>query len=326
MPSDLSSIATAEHLDFEWEQLTLAGTLHLPIGAHRGSGRPPAVVLLQGSGPADRDSGGFFPPIRQAFLKRGLATFAFDKPGCGTSTGDWRRYGLEARAGQAEAALSLVRAHGAVDGQQVGVFGHSQGGWLAQMLAARQPDLAFAVANSGPSIGVAQQNRYGWEHTLRRQGVPDSEIVEAVAFVDAVQIAAAGGEGYESVERRLLRASREKPWSGYLTIENAEDWAEVRLWATEPYDPIDSLRQIRCPFLAVFGALDPLLPAWRSARDAGDALAVAGNRDESSRALEDRSEASGAPAEPCAKRRCTPAHPAVLQFTTVNTLGNAVVS
>jgi hypothetical protein len=66
---------------------TLAGTLHLPASA----GPLLAVLMLQGSCAADRNSGDFFPPIRRAFLSRGLAVYAFDKPGLVESSGDWRR-------------------------------------------------------------------------------------------------------------------------------------------------------------------------------------------------------------------------------------------
>ena len=60
--------------------------------------------MMQGSGPADRDGNGYFPHIRDTFLSRGLATFAFDKPGIGASMGDWRDYALRGRAKQAVAA------------------------------------------------------------------------------------------------------------------------------------------------------------------------------------------------------------------------------
>jgi len=96
---------------FAWGDVRLAGTLHLPA-----SPPPhPAVVMLQGSGPADRDSGGYFPPIRDAFLSRGIATFSFDKPGIGGSSGDWRQYDLADRTGQALTAIAAMRAHDAID-------------------------------------------------------------------------------------------------------------------------------------------------------------------------------------------------------------------
>ncbi|WP_367281743.1 alpha/beta hydrolase family protein [Ilumatobacter sp.] len=174
------AVATPEQIDiqFAWGGLALAGSLHLPSGA----GPHPAVVMAQGSGPADRDSGGYFEPIRRTFLDRGIATFAFDKPGCGASTGDWRHYGLAGRADQTVAALDLTRNHAAVDPERVGIWGHSQGGWLVQMLAGRPIELAFAIASSAPTIGVQDQILYDVEHTLRDHDHGDRDVGDALAL------------------------------------------------------------------------------------------------------------------------------------------------
>jgi pimeloyl-ACP methyl ester carboxylesterase len=259
---------TQRELAFTWRGLTLAGTLHLPAAPPP----HPAVLMLQGSGPEDRDSGDYFPAIRAAFLSRGIAAYAFDKPGIGESTGDWRRYGLYDRADQAIAALALLRQHPAIDGERAGIWGHSQGGWLVQILAARLPGLAFAIANSGPGISLHAQNLYGVEHTMRAAGKPEGEIARAVAFIDALDAAAARGDDYATVERSLLAPAREEPWNTYLTIESEADWGLMLRFAAERHEPAEALAQVRCPFLAIFGALDPLLPAWESAQICGRAL------------------------------------------------------
>jgi uncharacterized protein len=262
-------------LAFAWRDITLAGTLHLPV-----SPPPyPLALMLQGSGPADRDSGGYFPPIRDAFLSRGIAVYSFDKPGIGDSSGDWRRYALAGRADQAETAIRLLKEHEAIDPHRIGVWGQSQGGWLVQMIAARLPDLAFAVANSGPGIPPREQNHYGCEHTLRAEGKPEEQIARAVALVDALDAAAGRGEEYAMVEAALLAPARGEPWYGYLTIDGPEDWGLMRRFAAERHEPAKALARVRCPFLAVYGELDPLLPAWESAATCGRALREAGNRD-----------------------------------------------
>ncbi|MCP3974193.1 MAG: alpha/beta fold hydrolase [bacterium] len=185
--------------------MRLAGALHLPSSDER----CPAVLMMQGSGPADRDSDGYFPPIQEAFLERGIATFAFDKPGCGESTGDWRDYGLEARADQALSALEALRSEAGIDPQRVGIWGQSQGGWLVQMLASRLPDLAFAIANSGPSITVPEQIVYDCVHTLRSLGHSDDEVAKSVAFVESLRSAALRGMDFSTVEARFLEPVRQ---------------------------------------------------------------------------------------------------------------------
>jgi len=262
-------------LRFAWNDLDLAGTLRLPD-----HGRShPVVVMLQGSGPADRTSEGYFTPIQDAFLARGIGTFAFDKPGCGESTGDWRDYALEARADQGVAALDAVRAHPMVRDDCVGIWGQSQGGWLVQILASTITDLPFAVANSGPSINVVEQNMFGCEHTMRGQGSSEDEVELALGFLEDLHKAALIGSSYEDVEARLLNSARGQSWYGYMAVTDAEDWQGVVRFVAEEYEPVTALERIRTPFMAIYGGRDVLVPAWRSAQESGVALERAGNAD-----------------------------------------------
>jgi pimeloyl-ACP methyl ester carboxylesterase len=262
-------------IDFRSHGITLAGTLHLP------ELRPPhpAVVMLQGSGPADRDADGYFPPIRDAFLRRGIAVYSFDKPGIGDSSGDWRQFALSGRTDQAIAALAVVKQHGAIDPRCVGLWGHSQGGWIVQRAAAQTSDLAFAITNSGPGISPEAQDLYGVEHTMRADGKAPEDIERAIAFERALHAAAARGDDYANVSRALLQPARKQTWSEYHKLEDAEDWELMCRFMVEPYEPAEALARVRCSFLAIFGEMDPLLPAHQSAVICGEALRKAGNPD-----------------------------------------------
>ncbi|MGD2102536.1 MAG: alpha/beta hydrolase, partial [Acidimicrobiia bacterium] len=253
---------------FAWQGLGLAGTLHLPDGP----GPHPAIVMLQGSGPSDRDAEGYFLPIRDAFLEAGVAAYSFDKPGCGESTGRWQDYALEGRADQASAARELILARPEVTPGLVGFWGQSQGGWLVQMLAARHQELPFAISNSGPSIGVEAQDLYAIEHTMRSDGCAETEIEDALDFVRAGHTAAAAGLDYRTVLSELIEPASGESWSRYVPIEDEADWQLVSRFVNEAYDPLEVIPRIGCPFLAVYGARDVLVPAWESARQVGDAL------------------------------------------------------
>ena len=266
---------TEDIVAFDWNGLTLVGTLHLP-DADRDH---PVVVMIQGSGPSDRTSNGYFPAIQDAFLMSGIGTFAFDKPGCGESTGDWRDYALEARADQVVAAVNEVRRCSRVAVDQVGIWGQSQGGWLVQMLASRLDDLPFAIANSGPSINLPAQDLYGCEHSMRAEGYSETDIELALKFVTGVHDAARERLSYEAVEARLLASARSQSWYGYFTIDNEDEWRLTSRFVNEEYEPIEALRNIECPFLAVYGGRDVLLPPWQSAQESGEALRRSRNPD-----------------------------------------------
>lgn len=264
-----------EAIAFKWNDIDLVGALHLPDL----DSPSPVVVMIQGSGPSDRTSNGYFPPIRDAFLAAGVGTFAFDKPGCGDSSGDWRDHGLLARADQVRAAINTLRRHTSVQTESIGVWGQSQGGWLVQMLAAQLSNLPFAIANSGPSIDLPSQDLYGCEHSMRASGHTEAHIQLALSFVADIHGAARDGLSYEDVEAQLLASARTQPWYSYMTIDDETDWQLVIRFTTDEYSPLEAIRQISCPFLAVYGGRDVLLPAWQSARETGHALQRAGNAD-----------------------------------------------
>lgn len=263
-------------LTFRWDGETLVGSLRLP----RGAGPHPAVIMAQGSGPADRGSGRFFGPIADTFVDQGVATFAFDKPGCGRSSGDWRQYGLSGRADQLVVAIDLIRDHPEIDGQRVGLWGHSQGGWLTQMLAGRPVDLAFAVANSAPTIGVPEQILYDARQTMGGDGFDEDETEEALDLVRALRQAAMDGTDFESMVAELLEPSRDRSWfASFPPIDDAGDWTHLSLLVSDPYEPVSALAGVECPFLAVYGALDPLLPPWQGMEESGRALGEAPTTD-----------------------------------------------
>lgn len=263
-------------VEVAWADLTLVGTIHLP-----GGDRPPPVMLMiQGSGPADRECDGYFAEIRSAFLTRGIATCAVDKPGCGDSTGDWREHDLAARADQAAAVIASLRRHGEIDGRRIGVWGQSQGGWVVQQLAAAGNGLACAAINSGPSIGVTDQDEFATEHLLRRDGFGDAEVDEALAYTRALHRAARSGAAFETVLNDIVAPVVDRRWYALgPTADDAAEWELMTRFVEEAYDPIDALRRIDIPVLAVFGGLDVLVPAWRGAAETGTALAAAGTRD-----------------------------------------------
>lgn len=254
---------------------TLAGALYLP----EGPGPHPAIAMLQGSGADDRDSWGYFHPIRDAFLGAGLAVLSWDKPGVGESTGDWREQTFFDRADEARAALGWLRTRNEIDAARTGVWGHSQGGWIAQIVAGSDPDLAFAIINSGPGVGVEAQDLYGIEHTLRGAGGNDADARLARAYMDRIHTAARAGMPYDTFMREVLEPARDTPGFGYFDEVDPGMWGFLVRNLARPYEPVAALEKITCPVLAIFGERDSLVPVDESVRIFQRALETAGNAD-----------------------------------------------
>jgi pimeloyl-ACP methyl ester carboxylesterase len=253
----------------------LAGTLYLP----KGKGPHPGLVMLQGSGPADRDSGGYFPPIRDHFVSTGLAVLSWDKPGIGESTGHWTDQTFFDRADDAIAGLDSLRTHAAIDDAHVGIWGHSQGGWVGPLTASQYPDLAFLVVNSGPGVDAHVQDLYGTEHTMRARGASDDEVALALEFMRSLHDAALQGIPFEEVATRLLEPARGAPGFDYFGEVDPAEWNFLVVNSQRLYEPVEPLERIRCPILAIFGEADVLVPVDVSVKIFESAQASAPNRD-----------------------------------------------
>lgn len=262
-----------DELRFESDGLTLAGTLHRPAGA----GPHPALVMLQGSGEADRDSNGYFPPIRDEFVSNGIAVYSWDKPGIGESTGDWHKRDLFDRANEALDAIAALRAQPGIDPARIGIWGHSQGGWIGPLAASKASNLAFLVVNSGPAVDVHEQDLYGIEQTLRHNGVSEGEITDALGFMNSVHQAAIAAMPYEEVVPKILGPARGSAGETYFGEIYPELWQFLVLVAQHLYDPVSVLEQITCPTLAIFGELDVLTPVAKSVPLFEVAFATSGN-------------------------------------------------
>ncbi|MCB1233362.1 MAG: alpha/beta fold hydrolase, partial [Verrucomicrobiae bacterium] len=146
----------AEQVAFHNGAVELAGTLSLPDGP----GPYPAVVLVSGSGPQDRDEylgGGItirpFELLANALTPAGIAVLRYDDRGVGASTGEFSTGDLHDFADDAEAAIAYLTTREDIDQDHIGLIGHSEGGAIAAILGARNTDLDFIVSLAG--LGVS---------------------------------------------------------------------------------------------------------------------------------------------------------------------------
>ena len=179
--------------------VTLAGTLWLPPGETAAT-----VLMHPGSGPSDRDNDVFLPPIREHLLAAGIAVSSFDKRGVGGSTGRWQEAAIVEQASDANCCLELLRTH---VGGRVGLFGHSQGGWVVIEAAAYFSEAAFAISSSGPGVTPEQQERYATQLHMKRAGISEEEIEEVRRYYDDIVALMRAGASLEDAKRRVERGA-----------------------------------------------------------------------------------------------------------------------
>jgi uncharacterized protein len=236
----------------------LAGTLWHPPGEAVG-----AVLMHPGSGPSDRDNDVYFPPIREHLLAAGIAVASFDKRGVGGSTGRWQEAAIVVQASDAVCCLERVRAE---VGRQVGLFGHSQGGWVVVEAAARLPEAAFVITSSGPGVSPERQERYATQLYMKRAGISEVEIDEVRRYYDDIVSLMRAGASLADARHRIEGGGFPQAFAtlGLPVLPEEEvDWKLAAMLMD--YDPGPALERIRAPVLAVFGADDPITPVEESA-------------------------------------------------------------
>jgi uncharacterized protein len=231
----------------------LAGTLWSPAGD-----AVAGVLMHPGSGPSDRDNDVLFPPIREHLLEAGIAVCSFDKRGVGGSTGSWLEAGIAEQADDLLAGLAVFEAE-SDRGLPIGLFGHSQGGWVVVEAAARGVPVAFVITNSGGAVSPARQERYSLANKLG--GDREAELLATYdAVVAVLRECPTLDEGLAKLDAADV-PYRELPGLEFM-FEDAAIWhLSSEIFG---YDPAAALARITAPALALFGAADKVTPPEES--------------------------------------------------------------
>ena len=134
------------------DNVKLSGTLTMPA-----KGKDfPAVILISGSGPQDRDETLMdhkpFAVIADFLTKNGIAVLRYDDRGVAKSTGSFENATSAEFADDALACFSFLQSQKKIDKKKIGVIGHSEGGMVAAMVAAREAEIAFVVSLAGTGV------------------------------------------------------------------------------------------------------------------------------------------------------------------------------
>jgi len=290
-----------EEVTYASGDVTLAGTLTLPPGG----ARVPAVLLITGSGPQDRNDEILghkpFLVIADHLTRAGYAVLRVDDRGVGGSTGDDASATYDELLGDVLAGVAWLRAHPRVDAARVGLLGHSQGGILAPAAAvASDGAVAFTILMAGPAVDgfsvlLAQNARY-FELAMRAADptVSDDAIAAALAsqfaFLEALYplLEADDADGIRALVRERIESelaalpAEQRPDDAtmeQMVAVNAAGVAAPVFRAFVLFDPQPVLRQLAVPTLAFYGDLDFQVPAEQSEGPMREALAAAGNPD-----------------------------------------------
>jgi len=265
-----------EEIFFYSGSFKIVGNLKLP----EGNGPYPVVVFVHGDGPNDRTASGTYIPIMERMESAGYATFAWDKPGTGESTGviDSNKLGTQ-RAQIVLDAIEVLRSRSDINPDQIGLWGISQAGFVMPRVIASGENIAFMIAISCPGMAGVEQGAY---------------LVSAQAVC-----AGASEEKAEQMRQLLAAIERVETYEEYVQIKEQldafpeigsgeifgyrpgvipeEEWHIPNLQGEYFWNPIDVIEKTTIPMLAFFGELDTQVDPIRSAQAYQEALRRAGN-------------------------------------------------
>jgi pimeloyl-ACP methyl ester carboxylesterase len=200
-----------EEVTFRNGDVTLAGTLTLPSGNEP----HPAVVFIHGSGPDSRENYRFYADL---FARQDIATLIYDKRGVGSSTGDWRRVHFRDLAEDALAGVRMLKSRKDINPNKIGLWGGSNGGWVAPLTASLSNDVAFVITVAGAAIPPTELVKWRSVNYVRNAGYSD-EVVQQVSKLMDLQFELVRKEGWEKGWEKYeaeLQKVRNEPWFGRL--------------------------------------------------------------------------------------------------------------
>jgi len=251
------------------ENSTLCGTLTLPDNQNQHK----LAILITGSGAQDRNEeiAGHqpFKVIANYLTNQNIAVFRYDDRGYGESKGNFSKSTTYDFMTDAYAVVNYFKDYPNIDAKSIGVIGHSEGGMIAMMLAAKYPkDIAYIISLAGPAINIKSLMLKQSEEINRAAGIKETDITWmrelnsksfdiAIKSKDITSLRKQIEELFESYSTALTQEQKEELMLNQQGINLAvmqlsSDWMKYFL----TFEPSKYLRKIKCPILALNGTKD----------------------------------------------------------------------
>jgi len=266
--SGITGKFTEGEVSFQTEDSNIAGNLTVP----EGKGPFPAVIVLAGSGPFDRNGdvdprsaealalSSTYRDIAYALAQEGFVTLRYDKRGIGNSTGEGGDF-PEPSLRDIKAAVAFLKDNPVVDPKRIALVGHSLGGLWALMEAADNPEIAAVCVMATPAKPMSEVLVEQIEWFVKAQGGNDTDVATVVAQQRAI---------YE-----LLR-------SGELDLSAMPSSVQYQYEYVKAIMDIagaDYAKEIKCPALILQGEKDLFTTIPQEAQLLKEAFTEGGNKE-----------------------------------------------
>jgi uncharacterized protein len=241
---------SSKEVSIEQGEITISGTIDLP---RKGQPLYPAVLILSGSGPLDRNGNGkgkqifnLYNSLSTFFVENGCLTLRYDKRGVGKSTGSYMGAGVWDLVEDAKAALRFLKKHPQVDPKRVFIVGHSEGAMLAPAVIEGEK-VAGLILLAGASESMAEALSYQRHQMVR--GLQEIEGIRGKLLNLFKVVERVEKQGPKFDEKMMRTDAVTTRFQGIKV--NAK-------WFREHYqfNVRDALKKVECPILAITGSKD----------------------------------------------------------------------
>lgn len=260
---------TTEEVNFinkQADNIKLSGTLSLP----KNKKKPAVAILISGSGPQNRNEELLghkpFLVLADFLTKKGIAVLRFDDRGVAKSEGSQKGATSADFATDVQAAFEYIKTRKDIDTLKIGLIGHSEGGFIAPMIASKNKEIAFIVLLAGTGVDGAKVLTSQSTRAMELQGIPkeyisfnetmNTNIYALVKEEDDVN------QLKEKLESYLKQARTKAPLAIASQLTNEAIQRQITT-ITDPWmryfiktNPKQFLKTVSCPVLALNGAKD----------------------------------------------------------------------
>lgn len=231
----------------------VSGTVYMP----KGDGPFPAVVLIAGSGQANR-SQWTYASWADYYARLGYAAFVYDRRPEFTNLPTGELMNFNAHARDVAAAVAKLKTTPGIDPAKIGVAGMSRGNWIALALSDYVPDLAFMIfispAISTPGEQAVESNLTG----MAQDGLDAADMAAARTYLRLYFYVAETGKGWDLLQAAMKEAEN-TPWFQYVDQPTALE--DLKWWQVHMnFSARHHLQKTTIPVLALWGGDDFITP------------------------------------------------------------------
>lgn len=255
------------------KSLQYGATITIP----EGKGPFPAAVLITGSGPQDRNEEimghKFFAVIADHLTRKGFIVLRVDDRGVGKSTGKFNEATSEDFAKDVNNSVDYLLSRPEVDKKKVGMIGHSEGGMIAPMVAAKRKNINFIILMAGPGVKIMELMAEQNEAIAKSNGVSEEALGEikplfrkiAKTVLESSDSLAATTNTSIAVENWIATRSKKVLEELHLaTPEQRQEYITAMVRELQSpwlkyfinFNPAPYLEQLTCKVLAINGDKD----------------------------------------------------------------------